>query len=353
MREEVLGQGLLAPLDKSEASLQELGSLEPAASVELLLSRRQLGHAYRFLEHRLRRAQHKVFWPLRFLVFFLNLLGFSSLAFRMSGRPLLHPVVERMSRPINPLLLASAWALKRVRGIDYGRCLSEYMAGLDVPSLRNLLRIEGHVQQGELQSVLDAEDGAVDTLLELGRKMLIREGALLPDTQYPTRLDIQCGAWHVANPIWKSVERREAWLRAIAYGFEMNDEVHDARLHYEGLVSQALVELNAAAADSDPSRRDRLRAAALNHRLAVRLLKRAFRLYEWCPHEISAFAAEADFGLLILTATAENSSPDTREMAEGVAERCQKWMLDVGTLEAMRTNRDVKRPDKPSVDGET
>ena len=216
---------------------------------------------------------------------------------------------------VHPLTLSMAISISIVRQEDhqsnFGEALlTSYITGLRVPLEMNLIQWDGYANDRELSEILDLDDAYAEAFLILGASLLVvnrklipppplalsdnTEGSRIPtpderakwlNTVPPSRLDILCGAWLAANPIFQlNVEygwRRSTWLCK-----DLNSLVHNAIEHYDYLLDQANQQVNRQLAKENDD--DMLKQAFARQRNAARQVKNARRFYDWDADEIWA-----------------------------------------------------------------
>jgi hypothetical protein len=215
--------------------------------------------------------------------------------------------------PVHPLTLSMAISISIVRQDEpennFGeRLLTSYLTGIRIPIEMNLIQSDGHANDQELSRILDLDDVYTQAFLTLGEALLVINQKLVPPpplalsnnmegNRIPTpseradwlnsvpasHLDILCGAWLAANPIFQlNIEygwRRSTWLCK-----DLNSVVHNAIEHFDFLLDQANQELNRLLEENSGDAI--LKQALLKQRNAARLVNRARRFYEWDADEI-------------------------------------------------------------------
>lgn len=237
--------------------------------------------------------------------------------------------LKRAFTPINPLLFATALSISNIRNEDFKLMIFKYSFGLDVPELEEaLLRLEDFKDDNELEKILQLDDEYTKALIDLGQEAVVNDylGTIIPglDMNFPTMWNAYWGAWVAVNPIYQlnnmvdmafelnSPEIASAiigyhdanimlgvWQYALDYSHKFNDAIHNAREYHEYNLNQANKEINKILQDNITADRKKelLAKATKKQKNITKLNQRAFRLYEWIPDEISAFAAETLSGL--------------------------------------------------------
>ena len=237
--------------------------------------------------------------------------------------------LRRAFTPINPLLLATALSISNVRNDDFKLMIFKYSFGLDVPELEGvLLKLEDFKDDDELEKILQLDDDYTKALIDLGQEAVVNDylGTIIPglDMDFPTMWNVYWGAWVAVNPIYQlnnmvdmafelnSPEIASAiigyhdanimlgvWQYALDYSHKFNDAIHNAREYHEYNLNQANKEINKVLQEniSADGKKELLAKATKKQKNKTKLSQRAFRLYEWIPDEISAFAAETLAGL--------------------------------------------------------
>ncbi len=261
---------------------------------------------------------------------------------------LLSPLVKRMFSPINPLLLLTAISISVIRRDDFCTFLSKYAKGLEIPNFEdNLLQINFARDNDELQRILELEDEYRDALLKLGTKILIKHGRLIEGSGIPTMLDLYWACWLVVNPMFQNnpLPTRDSensmfsgWRRGIAWGFEYNSAIHNAREHYEYRLNQTNEEINQLlsqklALDTD---RVQLKILASQQKSLTLLVERARRFYYWAPHEISAYSGQTAFAMELMKMYEEDSTK--QETVSFMKQEHAKFFLPNEILEQLKLN---------------
>lgn len=244
---------------------------------------------------------------------------------------LLVSTVRRMLQPVNPLLLATALSISSVRDYDFNSFIEQYCAGLDVSDLEaSLIKLDDFQDDDELSRILELEEVYIQSLIALGLQVVASGGEISPVgpgyvIDEPTMWNAFWGAWLSINPIYQDdnlldilieIESEQVfnavlefvqidtyplrvWAIAMQYSEEVNSSIHNAREYYEYRLNQVNIEINQVLQRNSPlEEKKRLLTVLTKRQLnATRLSKRAFRLYQWIPDEISAFAAETRHAL--------------------------------------------------------
>jgi hypothetical protein len=283
--------------------LNQLQDLPPHEALSALIKKRQTGTFFQFARVHVEQARFSVWRQFLKELHSAPLLSIARLVTWRYRPPLLHPVVNRMLAPVNPLLLCTALACYRC-GIVSSAILQVYAEGLEVLDLEStFLPLEKLIPEGDLINCLEIESQFHIALEQIGLQKVEAEGPQMFNrviSKTPTMWDVRTAAWMAVNPIAVGGTRKHFWEGALAYGFEQNDSVHGVRKELQQQLESLTRSLNA----SLQQKRADVALLAAKHRNISLLLKRNFRIYQWLPHEISAHSAEMDFAILAMEAGA-------------------------------------------------
>ncbi len=261
---------------------------------------------------------------------------------------LLSPLVQRMYYPINPLLLLTALSTSLVRNVDFQSFLQAYCNGLDIAEFESTLFQPGFARDEDgLTAILNSEDSHYRALLDLGASVLTTHGQLIGSDGTPTMLDLYWACWLLANPMYQTTpfaarqhtgDSTSGWDRAVQWGFEKNDDIHNTLRHYEYNLNLCNQELNQSlSAGASSSANDmRMQQLAARQYNATRLLERARRLYFWAPHEISAFSAQTQFAITLME-SANETLPLSEAEKEVLRKEHEQFMLPPDILKKIPT----------------
>lgn len=244
---------------------------------------------------------------------------------------LLISTVRRMLHPVNPLLLATALSISSVRDYDFNSFIEQYCAGLEVHNLEaSLIKLNDFQDDDELNRILELEESYIEALITLGLEVVANRGDISPAgpgyvIHEPTMWNAFWGAWLSVNPIYQvdnlvdilvEVESEQVfsavlgfvqidiyplkvWGIVLQYSEEVNSSIHKAREYYEYHLNQVNAEINQILKQKmlPEEKREALVIKTKKQLNMTKLAKRAFRLYQWLPDEISAFAAETRHAL--------------------------------------------------------
>lgn len=249
----------------------------------------------------------------------------------LSHRERLKLFAGSMPPLVNPLLVATAAAISSVRPEDYQELLATVNESRPAPHMEAmLLTLPPCRSEEELQGILQIESKYIQALVSLGTDLVVRTGGpLIPERTTATMWDVFWGAWLVLNPI-EPPKAEQLWRLAVGYGFATNDAVHRAREEAEFRLNDANRQLNEALRGSLPKHEMgmSIASAVVRQKNASLLVERAWRLYYWSPHEISAHATETVIAL------------ELAEVGHPVGERYHRWLLPPEIQDQLRNRKD-------------
>jgi hypothetical protein len=228
------------------------------------------------------------------------------------------------SSPVNPLLLASAISYSAITKSDYRSFLTRYMAGDELPDIEEaLLSAPEFADEETLANFLDLEAkyakgcrlSALLKLLSAFDPDVVRDNVepVHDPTQFletcwdrlasgdaPSRwefdkYDVLKLAWLLINPALRTLDDpQKVRVSLITYGVRHNSAIHNVRQQCERRLRELDSSMNTILSASIP--RDEKQRAILESKAArenaVKLVRRARRLYDWNPAEIEAHKAE-------------------------------------------------------------
>ncbi len=213
----------------------------------------------------------------------------------------LFALVDRLSVPINPLLLATAMSISLVRDQDYHSFLGRYCGGLEAPQLEeDLLEFTDWRDEDELAEILRVEASFVEALVTVGTDIVGTYGSLLSQASEPRKgptpaaWHVDWGIWVAANPILlhdlKNGCFQRGWTDAMLYGSRTRASIQTTGEHSESLLNEVNGRLQYLLSGQPTREVDEQALRQLRKMQANRslLLERARRLYDWLPCEIVA-----------------------------------------------------------------
>ncbi len=231
---------------------------------------------------------------------------------------------DAWSSPVNPLLLASAISYSAIRKSDYKSFLTRYMAGDELPDIEEaLLSAPGFAHEETLANFLDLETKyangcrmfALLKLLSGYDPDVVRDNVepahdptqfletcwdRLASGDAPSRwefdkYDVLKFAWLLINPALRTLDDpQKVRVSLITYGARHNSAIHNVRQQCERRLRELDSSMNTILSATIP--KDETQRAILESRAArenaVKLVRRARKLYEWNPAEIEAHKAQ-------------------------------------------------------------